>query len=221
MTAKASTVAFLEAAEWSVLVHEKHGRTARDRMLHNAGSPRMLNVTGRWSSKPSQEVPVLVWHDRATAEACAAICRQHRGDGVVASSIGGTLFELGKHLVEFGPAHQPALVGYLPYGPTAAAKQEADRLKALASAAFLLARAGGNAALDARARELSPKAGSGAADFLTGKRGSAVAAAILSGQLADDQVVTRALLQGALELAQAIATVGAPRHDVTGQFRGS
>jgi hypothetical protein len=183
MLAKSITVRvpFVEPARFFVLVHASHGRTARDREMHGSGTPRMLSVTGRWSSKPTPQVPVLVWRDAAAAETSAATCRKHRGDGIVVSSIGGNLYELGKHLVDFGYAHEPALAGYLPYGPAAAAKEEADRCKALASAAFLLAHAGGDAALATRARELSPKAGSGAADFLTGKRGRAVAAAVIAG----------------------------------------
>lgn len=209
----------LDPTQWFVLVHAAHGRTAHDRACHNVNAARMLNVNGRWSTRPTQLVPVLIWRDRGAAEASATICRKHRTDAIVVSSIGGTAFELGRHLVEFGPAHEPALAGYLPYGPAASAKEDADRRKALASAAFLLARAHGDAALVAKAHELSPRAGSGATDFLTGKRGRGVAQAILSGRLAADEVVTSEVLQSALDLAQAIAQDRLQRDEATGRFR--
>jgi len=188
---------------WLVLVHEKHGRTHRDRQEYNSGYPRMLNIVGRWSTRPTPEVPILVWTDREAAEACLAICQKHRGPGVVISSVGGNLWELGKHLVRYGPAHEPALAGYLPYGAAAAAKAESARKKVLAAAAYLVGSASGQTALVERARELSPEAGSGAVDYLTGKTGAPIAKAIVAGTIAADDVVQPEHVADGLRLANA------------------
>jgi len=189
---------------WNVLVHAKHGRTAHDREVYNSGHPRMLNVTGRWSSRPTAEVPVLVWEERQLAEDAAAVCRSHRGDGVIASSYGHSGLTLGVELKLFTSSHAPALAGYLPYEATAATKAEVARVKALASAAFLVARATGNEELGQRGRELAPKAGAGAAEYLTGKAGGSVVQRILAGKLAADRVVTRDHVAAAVHIAEAI-----------------
>lgn len=200
------TIQFQEAAPvlWFVLIHAAHRGTERERLIHNSGLPRMLNVTGRWSSHPTREVPVLVWRDRAAAQEAEAQCRVRRGNGVVVSSFGSSGIELGRELTLFTPTHLAALAGYLPYAATAAVKAEAARVKALASAAFLVARAAGNEQLAQRARELSPKAGAGAADYLTGKAGGAVAQAIVSGMVAADAIVTREHVAAAVEIAEVV-----------------
>lgn len=192
------------SSPWFVLVHAKHGRTARDHVVHNSGFPRMLNVNGRWSSHPTREVPVLVWCDQAAAGEAQALCRSHRGDGVIVSTFGHSGMEVGRELVLFTPAHAPALAGYLSVDASVAAKAEAARLKALASAGFLVARATGDEQLARRARELSSKAGAGAAEFLTGKAGSAVAASIMDGALPADACVTREHVATAMRIAQAV-----------------
>lgn len=189
---------------WFVLVHAKHGRTARDQAVHNSGFPRMLNVNGRWSSHPTREVPVLVWREREAADEAQAVCRSHRGDGVIVSTFGHSGMEVGRELMLFTPAHAPALAGYLSMDASTAAKAESARLKALASAAFLVARATGDEELAQRGRELNSKAGAGAAEFLTGKAGSAVAASILDGTLPADTHVTREHVTTALRIAQAV-----------------
>lgn len=194
-------------AAWLVLVHGTHGGTAREREVYNSGLPRMLNVTGRWSSHPTREVPVLVWRDRAAVDEAQAVCRKHRGDAVVVSSFGHSGMDLGKELTLFTASHVPALAGYLPYERTAAAKAEVARLKVLASAAFLVARSTADEQLAQRARELAPKAGAGAADYLTGKAGRAVALSIMEGKVAADAVVTREHLAAALEIAEAVIVV--------------
>jgi hypothetical protein len=150
---------------WFVLVHAKHGRTAHDRHMYNSGLPRMLNVNGRWSSHATREVPVLVWHDQAAAAEALAVCQEHRGGGLIVSNFWNSDIELGREVVLFAPGHGPALRGYVSTDASAAAKAEAARLKALASAAFLVGRATGDARLVLRARLLSPKAGSGARTF--------------------------------------------------------
>lgn len=187
-----------------MLIHAKHGRTARDQAVHNSGFPRMLNVNGRWSSHPTREVPVLVWRDRAAADDAQAECRRHRGAGVIVSTFWHSGMEVGRELVLFSPAHAPALAGYLSMDASTAAKAEAARLKALASAAFLVARATGDEQLAQRGRELSSKAGAGAAEFLTGKAGSAVAASIVDGTLPADALVTREHVATAMRIAQAV-----------------
>lgn len=189
---------------WFVLVHAKHGRTAHDQAVHNSGLPRMLNVNGRWSSHPTREVPVLVWRDQAAADEAQAVCQGHRGDGVIVSNFWQSGMEVGRELILFGPAHAPALAGYLSTDASTAAKAEAARLKALASAAFLVARATGDELLAQRGRELNSKAGAGAAEFLTGKAGSAVAASIVDGALPADAHVTREHVAAAMRLAQAV-----------------
>lgn len=112
--------------------------------------------------------------------------------------------EVGRELVLFTPAHAPALAGYLSTDASVAAKAEAARLKALASAGFLVARATGDEQLARRARELSSKAGAGAAEFLTGKAGSAVAASIVDGTLPADAHVTREVVATAMRIAEAV-----------------
>lgn len=189
---------------WFVLVHGKHGRTARDQAVHNSGFPRMLNVNGRWSSHPTREVPVLVWREREAADEARALCRGHRGDGVIVSTFWHSGMEVGRELVLFTAAHAPALAGYLSTDGSVAAKAEAARLKALASAGFLVARATGDEQLARRARELSSKAGAGAAEFLTGKAGSAVAASIVDGTLPADAHVTREHVATAMRIAKAV-----------------
>jgi len=164
----------------------------------------MLNVNGRWSSHPKAEVPVLVWRDRQSAEEAAAVCRTHRGDGVVASSYGHSGLTLGVELTLFTSSHAPALAGYLSYAATATKKAEVARVKALASAACLGARASGVGTLGRRAHEQSLKAGAGAAEYLTGKTGGAVAKEILAGKLPADAFVTRDHVAAAVELAAAI-----------------
>lgn len=189
---------------WFVLVHAKHGRTARDQAVYNSGLPRMLNVNGRWSSHPTLEVPVLVWSERPAAEEAQEVCQQHRGSGVVVSTFWHSDMKVRHELVQFAAVHAPALAGYLSTDASVAAKAEAARLKALASAAFLVARATGDEQLALRARELSSKAGSGAAEFLTGKTGSAVAASILDGTLPADALVTREHVATATRLARTV-----------------
>lgn len=189
---------------WFVLVHAKHGRTARDQAVHNSGSPRMLNVNGRWSSRPTREVPVLVWRDRAAADEAQAECRRHRGGGVIVSTFWHSGIEVGREVVMFTPANAPALAGYLSMDASTAAKAETARLKALASAAFLVARGTDDEQLAQRGRELNSKAGAGAAEFLTGKAGSAVAASIVDGTLPADAHVTREHVATAMRIAQAV-----------------
>jgi hypothetical protein len=189
---------------WFVLVHAKHGRTAHDRRMYNSGLPRMLNVNGRWSSHPTREVPVLVWRDQAAAAEALAVCQEHRGGGVIVSNFWQSDMEVGRQLVLFGPAHAPALAGYLSTDASTAAKAETARLKALASAAFLVARATGDEQLARWGRELSPKAGAGAAEFLTGKAGSTVATSIVDGSVPADAHVTREHVAMAVRLAQAV-----------------
>jgi hypothetical protein len=164
----------------------------------------MLNVNGRWSTNPTREVPVLVWRDRAAADDAQAACREHRGDGVIVSTFWHSGMEVGREVVLFTPAHAPALAGYVSTDGSVAAKAETARVKALASAGFLVARATGDEQLARRARELSSKAGAGAAEFLTGKAGSAVAASILDGTLPADAHVTREHVAAAMRIALAV-----------------
>ena len=189
---------------WFVLVHAKHGRTAHDRHMYNSGLPRMLNVNGRWSSHATREVPVLVWHDQAAAAEALAVCQEHRGGGLIVSNFWNSDIELGREVVLFAPGHGPALRGYVSTDASAAAKAEAARLKALASAAFLVGRATGDARLVLRARLLSPKAGSGAAYFLTGKAGSALAASIIDGSVAADTEVTAEVVAVGVDIARRV-----------------
>lgn len=202
---------------WFVLVHSTHGRTTLDHHMHDFGYPRMLNITGRWSSRPSREVPVLVWRDRVAAEAALLLCREARGDGVVISSFGSSGLDLGKELTLYTESHRAALQGYLPYGPIQAAKVEAARLKALASAAYLVGRATQDERLLRRARELSPKAGSGAPDYLTGKAGGAIVQGVLAGELEADALVTPEVLRAGVLLADALI---ADRTGRPGRFGG-
>jgi len=62
----------------------------------------------------------------------------------------------------------------------------------------------GDEGLGRRAHELSPKAGAGAAEYLTGKTGSAVAQEILAGKLPADACVTREHVAAAVAIAAAI-----------------
>jgi hypothetical protein len=189
---------------WFVLVHAKHGRTARDQAVYNSGFARMLNVNGRWSSHPTREVPVLVWRDRAAADEALAVCGEHRGQGVIVSTFWHSGMEVGREVVLFTRDHAPALEGHVSTQASVEAKAEAARVKALASAGFLVARATGDEQLARRARELSSKAGAGAAEFLTGKAGSAVAASIVNGTLPADAHVTREHVATAMRIAQGV-----------------
>jgi hypothetical protein len=166
----------------------------------------MLNVDGRWSSYPTPEVPVLVWSNRALAEDAEALSRTHRGSGIVVSTYNHSGHSLGKELVLFNASHEATLAGYLPYDQAAMRKAEVARLKALASAAYLLARSTGDTQLEERARSLSSKAGAGAAEYLTGKTGSNMVKLILAGTVAADAVVTREHVAAAVELAKSVIT---------------
>ena len=65
-------------------------------------------------------------------------------------------------------------------------------------------RATGDARLVLRARLLSPKAGSGAAYFLTGKAGSALAASIIDGSVAADTEVTAEVVAVGVDIARRV-----------------
>jgi hypothetical protein len=115
-----------------VLVHTTHGNEARETAMYNSGLPRMLNVTGRWSSHPTAQVPVLAWATREEAETAAQTARRSKGrEAVQAQGIGGNLLEVGKNLRLYTLEDAPALVGYRNYGPTARRKAEDARIKVL------------------------------------------------------------------------------------------
>lgn len=188
-----------------VLVHTTHGNEARETAMYNSGLPRMLNVTGRWSSHPTEQVPVLAWTTREQAETAAETARKSKGrEAVQAQGIGGNLLVIGKHLRLYTPEDAPALVGYRNYGPTAQRKAEDARVKVLAYAGRLVGDAAGNAQLVARAKELAPRSGSGAAEHLTGRAGGEIARSIVKGALEADDQVTREVVAQALLLAEII-----------------
>lgn len=188
-----------------VLVHTTHGNEARETVMYNSGLPRMLNVTGRWSSHPTAQVPVLAWATREQAEAAAETARKSKGrEAVQAQGIGGNVLVIGKNLRLYTPEDAPALVGYRNYGPTAQRKAEDARVKVLAYAGRLVGDASGNAQLVARAKELAPRSGSGAAEHLTGRAGGEIARSIVKGALESDDQVTREVVAQALLLAENI-----------------
>ncbi len=188
-----------------VLVHTTHGNEARETAMYNSGLPRMLNVTGRWSSRPTAQVPGLAWATREQAETAAETARKSKGrEAVQAQGIGGNVLVIGKNLRLYTPEDAPALVGYRNYGPTAQRKAEDARVKVLAYAGRLVGDAAGNAQLVARAKELAPRSGSGAAEHLTGRAGGAIARSIVKGGLEADDLVTREVVAQALLLAEII-----------------
>jgi hypothetical protein len=190
---------------WFVLVHTKHGNAARESEMYNSGLPRMLNATGRWSSHPSEQVPVLVWETRQEAEAAAETARRSKGrEAVKAQSISGSVLEMGKNLRRYTPEDAPALVGYRDYGPTARKKAEDMRIKVLAYAGRLVGDALGNAQLVARAKKLASRTGSGAAEHLTGRAGSETARSIIKEDNEPDDLITREVVAQALVLAEVI-----------------
>jgi hypothetical protein len=65
-----------------------------------------------------------------------------------------------------------------------------DRMKVVASAGFLVAKATQDQELAGRAKVLFPRAGAGAVAFLTGKTGSPLTAAIIAGSLPADDLIT-------------------------------
>lgn len=188
-----------------VLVHTTHGNEARESAMYNSGLPRMLNVTGRWSSHPTAQVPVLAWATREEAETAAETARKSKGrEAVQAQGIGGNVLEIGKNLRLYTPEDAPALVGYRNYGPTAQRKAEDARMKVLAYAGRLVGDGTGNAQLVTRAKELAPRSGSGAAEHLTGRAGGEIARSIVNGTLEADGQVTREVVAQALLLAESI-----------------
>lgn len=188
-----------------VLVHTTHGNEARETAIYKSGLPRMLNVTGRWSSHPTAQVPVLAWVRREEVETAAETARKSKGrEAVQAQGIGGNLLQIGKNLRLYTPEDAPALVGYRNYGPTAQRKSEGARIKVLAYAGRLVGEETGNAQLVARAKELAPRSGSGAAEHLTGRAGSEIARGIVNGTLNADAQITRGVVARALVVAESI-----------------
>ena len=188
-----------------VLVHTTHGNEARETAMYNSGLPRMLNVTGRWSSHPTAQVPVLAWATREEAESAAETARKSKGrEAVQAQGIGGNVLQIGENLRLYTPEDAPALVGYRNYGPAAKRKAEDARIKVLSYAGRLVGDATGNAQLVTRAKELAPRSGSGAAEHLTGRAGGEIARRIVNGSLEADGQVTREVVAQALVLAESI-----------------
>lgn len=188
-----------------VLVHTIHGNEARETARYNSGLPRMLNVTGRWSSQPTSQVPVLAWATRDEAEAAAETARKSKGrEAVQARGIGGNVLQMGKNLRLYTPDDAPALMGYRDYGPTALRKAEDARIKVLAYAGRIVGDATGNAQLVERSKALAPRSGSGAVEHLTGRAGGQIARGIINGTLAADETVTADVVVQALLLAEKI-----------------
>ncbi len=201
-----------------VLAHAGHGRTPQDQAQYKALGTRYLNVHGRWSSNPSTQTPVLAWLSEVEAVEAAASCGTARRIDVGVLAIAGNVYEFGRNLALYDLRHAAALEGYLPLDQVDAAKREVTRQRVLAAAAYLVGSIENEPKLLVRARELVPKAGIGAPDFLLGKTGLPVAEAIMDGELAADEVVTReevlkalALAREKLEMRSPNLFTGAPR----------
>ena len=95
-----------------------------------------------------------------------------------------------------------------------AIKKEASRLKALASAGSLVAKVMCDQDIAKRAKSLAPKAGAGAGavEYLTGKTGAPIAAAIISGALPADEVITAEMVEKGVALAKEAFAQRFPPH---------
>ena len=93
-----------------------------------------------------------------------------------------------------------------------AIKKEASRLKALASAGSLVAKVMCDQDIAKRAKSLAPKAGAGAVEYLTGKTGAPIAAAIISGALPADEVITAEMVEKGVALAKEAFAQRFPPH---------
>ncbi len=199
-----------------VLTLVGHGGTEREHRLY--GCPvlsRFLNVTGRWASKGTEAVPLISWPDIGSAKDHAANATSARGRQVEVSSVRGSKFG---HFVQYGEQHAPALIGYLPYGTSAARKLESERQRLMGYAKVILAGVMGKTDADSADAVSAMKAaacelrlagvGNGswvsAAQGLTGKRAFDVFCLVIDGELTCEPGISPAEIWMAINVAKAL-----------------
>lgn len=203
---------------YSVLCLAGHGGPEREQALYGGSlSQRMLNINGRWVAEGSATAPLLVWSSVEVAEVDAAKATEARRKTVVVRQVGGTDIE--RFITPFGPAHAPALLGYLPVTATAARKLEADRKKLMGYVSVMLAAGSPESEADAQQAMTDMKAaahklrlagiGNGswmtAAQGLTGKWAVEMASRVFDGELACDPGIAPADVLKAMLTAKRLA----------------
>jgi len=185
-----------------------HGSALQANKIYGGQNHRYLNITGRWSGTGTDSVPLLNWGSLNSAQEAAETATIARGRKVNVSSLGrqeATGFK------PFEAKHQPALVGYLPYGSAAASKIEAERVKTMryASAVFNVMNASENEDVHDLCKTETLKIRSyfkggslvSASQYLTGKRAIDIAERVFDGELECDEGMSPEKLMFAMRMA--------------------
>ena len=86
--ASATPVAINDRVLFIVLELKAHGLALRADALHGGWNHRYLNVTGRWSARGTESVPLISWPDINSASVAAEAASKARGRPVTVSSMG-------------------------------------------------------------------------------------------------------------------------------------
>lgn len=193
-----------------VLHMPDHGNVALETQLYGGGMHyRYLNVTGRWSARGTKIVPLLAWRSHESAKKAAQKASDARQREISVSSLMSSR-DLSETMQYFSDTAAPALIGYLPYKATAAAKVEADRLKTMRYAAVLwrvceTEEEESEETIKQCNKELHEFCGGGsitsAVQFFTGKKAAQVIEGLLDGELEFSEGVSLSTIAAALAFA--------------------
>jgi len=192
-----------------VIRHADHASAQAENTWHGGQHFRYLNVTGRWAANGTTAVPLLSWRTVEEAAAAAVIASDARQTDIRCSSIGGDSYDE-RHFAPFGKNHAAALLGYLPYDTTKARKLAEQRAKTLDFARSVLRVHRGTTNEQAKQLEVSEGRSLvqkyrttvyGARQYLTGKKATEILGMIESGDLEEDEELSVADLQEAVQTA--------------------